>query len=356
MSETTENEIKPKIGITIGDFNGIGIEVIIKTFSDNRILSTCTPVIYGSSKVISYHRKTLNHLEFNFNTIKSIAEASHKKINVLNCWEEDVKVDIGKPSAIAGKYALNALQAAAKDALDKKIDAVVTAPIDKSTIQGEGFNFKGHTEFFASVCGNTEPVMLMMSDRFRVGLITGHIALRDVPSALTKEKIIAKTKIVNDSLRKDFGIRKPRIAMLGLNPHAGDNGLLGKEEIEIIAPAAEELNKNGILAFGPYPADGFFGSSKIKNFDVIMAMYHDQGLVPFKSLAFTSGINFTAGLPVVRTSPDHGTAYDIAGKNIASEESFREAVYAACDIVKQRKITDEITANPLKFSKMSSDR
>ncbi|MBS1765266.1 MAG: 4-hydroxythreonine-4-phosphate dehydrogenase PdxA [Bacteroidetes bacterium] len=355
MSEI-ENEIKPKIGITIGDFNGIGIEVIIKTLADNRILSTCTPVIYGSSKVISYHRKMLNHQEFNFNTIKSADEASHKKTNVLNCWEEDVKVDIGKASTLAGSYALNALKAAAKDALDKKIDAIVTAPIDKNTIQGEGFNFKGHTEFFASVCGNAEPVMLMISNNFRVGLVTGHIALREVPSALTKEKIIAKTKLVHESLRRDFGIRKPRIAVLGLNPHAGDSGLLGKEETEIISPAVEELRKMDVMAFGPYPADGFFGSSKIKNFDAIMAMYHDQGLVPFKSLAFTSGINFTAGLPIVRTSPDHGTAYDIAGKNIASEESFREAVYAACDIVKQRLITEEITANPLKFSKISSDR
>ncbi len=355
MSET-ENEIKPKIGITIGDFNGIGIEVIIKTFSDNRILSTCTPIIYGSSKVISYHRKMLNHQDFNFNTIKNPSEASHKKVNVLNCWEEDVKVDIGKPSTIAGSYAFNALQAAAKDALENKIDAIVTAPIDKSTIQGDGFNFKGHTEYFASVCGNAEPVMLMISDRLRVGLVTGHISLREVPTAISKEKIIAKTKLVYDSLRKDFGIRKPRIAVLGLNPHAGDSGLLGKEEIEIIGPAVVELNNKDVFAFGPYPADGFFGSSKIKSFDAVIAMYHDQGLVPFKSLAFTSGINYTAGLPVVRTSPDHGTAYDIAGKNIASEESFREAVYAACDIVKQRKITEEITANPLKFSKMSSDR
>jgi 4-hydroxythreonine-4-phosphate dehydrogenase len=356
MSSALDNEIKPKIGITIGDFNGIGIEIILKTFSDNRMLTECTPIIYGSSKVISYHRKALNHQEFNFNTIRNIDEASHKKTNVINCWEEDVKVDLGKASPVAGSYALKALQAAGKDLLDKKIVAVVTAPIDKNTIQGEGFSFKGHTEFFAHLCGNAEPVMLMTSDRLRIALVTGHIPLKDVVSSLTKEKIIAKTKGVYDSLKRDFGIRKPRIAILALNPHAGDGGLMGKEEEQIIAPAVAEMNNAGMTVYGPFPADGFFGSSRFKSFDAIMAMYHDQGLVPFKALAFSTGVNFTAGLPVIRTSPDHGTGYDIAGKNVASESSFREAVYLACDIVKQRATTDEITANPLKFSRMSAER
>ena len=356
MSTITESEIKPKIGITIGDLNGVGIEVIIKTFADSRMLSVCTPVIYGSSKVISYHRKSLHQQEFNFNTIRTAEEASHKKTNVINCWEEDVKVELGKPSTIAGTYAFKSLEAAGKDVLDKKIDAIVTAPIDKSTIHSDAFPFKGHTEYFAKLCGNAEHVMLMVSDKLRVGLITGHVALKDVPAQLTKEKIIAKTKLVHQSLRSDFGLQKPRIAILALNPHAGDNGLMGKEEQEIITPAISEMYNAGIGAFGPYPADGFFGSSRFKSFDAIMAIYHDQGLVPFKALAFSTGVNYTAGLPIIRTSPDHGTAYDLAGKNQASEESFREAVYLACDIAKQRQITSEITANPLKFSRMSADR
>ncbi|HNL03495.1 MAG TPA: 4-hydroxythreonine-4-phosphate dehydrogenase PdxA [Bacteroidia bacterium] len=356
MSTTTENEIKPKIGITIGDLNGVGIEVIIKTFSDNRMLSSCTPVIYGSSKVISYHRKSLHQQEFNFNTIRTAEEASNKKTNVINCWEEDVKIELGKPSVIAGTYAFKSLEAASKDVLGKKIDAIVTAPIDKSTIHSDAFPFNGHTEYFAKLCGNAEHVMLMVSDKLRVGLITGHVALKDVPAQLTKEKIISKTKLVHQSLRSDFGLQKPRIAILALNPHAGDNGLMGKEEQDIITPAISELHNAGIGAFGPYPADGFFGSSRFKSFDAIMAIYHDQGLVPFKALAFSTGVNYTAGLPIIRTSPDHGTAYDLAGKNQASEESFREAVYLACDIAKQRQITNEITANPLKFSRMSADR
>jgi 4-hydroxythreonine-4-phosphate dehydrogenase len=356
MSTNTETEIKPKIGITIGDFNGVGIEVIIKTFSDNRLLSTCTPVIYGSSKVISYHRKSLHQQEFNFNTIRTIDEASHKKINVINCWEEDVKVELGKPSALAGSYALKSLQAAGKDALEGKIDAIVTAPVDKSTIQGPGFDFKGQTEFFSSLCNQTEPVMLMISDRLRIGLITGHMALKAVAGAITKEKIMAKARLVNQSLKTDFGIRKPRLAVLALNPHAGDGGLMGQEETDIIIPAINELSNDGMSIFGPYPADGFFGSSRFKSFDAILAMYHDQGLVPFKALAFTMGVNYTAGLPIIRTSPDHGTAYDIAGKNMASEESFRQAVYMACDIARQRMASLEMNANPLKYSRLASDR
>ncbi len=353
---TVESEIKPKIGITIGDINGVGIEIIIKTLADSRMLTVCTPIIYGSSKVISYHRKALNNLEFNFNTIRHADEASHKKTNLINCWEEDVKVELGKPNELGGQYALKSLQSAGKDLMEKKIDAVVTAPIDKATIQSEGFTMKGQTEFFASLSNTAEPVMLMVSDRMRIALVSGHMALKEVAGSITKEKIIAKTKIVNETLKRDFGIRKPRIAVLALNPHAGDGGLMGKEEEECIAPAVKELNNAGLSVYGPYPADGFFGSSKFKGFDAIMAMYHDQGLVPFKALAFSTGVNYTAGLPIIRTSPDHGTAYDIAGKGVASEDSFREAIYLACDIAKQRMITAEITADPLKITSRASDR
>jgi 4-hydroxythreonine-4-phosphate dehydrogenase len=351
-----ENEIKPKIGITIGDFNGVGIEIILKTFTDSRMLSVCTPIIYGSSKVISYHRKALNNIEFNFNTIRFADEASHKKANLINCWEEDVKVELGKPNELGGQYALRSLQSAGKDLMDGKIDAVVTAPIDKSMIQADGFRMKGQTEFFAQLSNTAEPVMLMVSDRLRVALITGHVAVKDIAGGITKEKIVAKTKIINETLKRDFGIRKPRIAVLALNPHAGDGGLMGKEEEEMIIPAVKDLSNAGLSVYGPYPADGFFGSSKFKSFDAIMAMYHDQGLVPFKALAFSSGVNYTAGLPVIRTSPDHGTAYDIAGKGLASEDSFREAIYLACDIAKQRLITAEITADPLKISNRAADR
>ena len=356
MSNVTEIDYKPKIGITLGDVNGIGPEIIIKTFLDQRLLTTCVPVIYGSSKVLSYHRKALNISEFNFNTIRFADEASNKKPNLINCWEEDVKVELGKPNALGGKYALKSLQAAGKDLLDKKIDAVVTAPIDKNSIQGDGFHFNGQTEFFAEICNTKDFAMMMVSDKLKVSLVTGHLALKDVAATLTKEKIVAKIKVINESLKRDFGIRKPRIAVLALNPHAGDGGLMGKEEADIIAPAIKDAANGGLTVYGPFPADGFFGSSRFKSFDAVLAMYHDQGLVPFKALAFTSGVNFTAGLPIIRTSPDHGTAYDLVGKNIASDDSFREAVYLACDIVATRKTNDEVTANPLKFSNMSTDR
>lgn len=356
MANITETEYKPKIGITMGDVNGIGPEIIIKTFLDQRLLTTCIPIIYGSSKVLSYHRKALNINEFNFNTIRYIDEASNKKPNLINCWEEDVKIDLGKSNAIGGQYALKSLQAAGKDLVEKKIDAVVTAPIDKNSIQADGFRFNGQTEFFAQLCDTKEFAMMMVSDKLRVSLVTGHLALKDVAASLSKEKIVSKIKVINESLKKDFGIRKPRIAVLALNPHASDGGLMGSEENDFIIPAVKDAGNAGISVYGPFPADGFFGSSKFKSFDAILAMYHDQGLVPFKAMAFSSGVNFTAGLPIIRTSPDHGTAYDIVGKNIASEDSFREAVYVACDIAVTRKTNTEITANPLKFSNMSTDR
>jgi len=350
-----ENE-KIKVGISVGDINGIGIELIIKTFSDARMLQVCTPIIYGASKVISFHRKALNIAEFNFNTIRSSAEANDKKLNLVNCWEEEIKVELGQPTETSGKYAFKSLQAAVADLRDNKINAVVTSPINKDVMQQDGFRYAGHTEYFADIFGVKEPVMMLVSDIMKVAFVTGHVPVKQVPGLLTKEKIVSRLKVINESLKRDFGIRKPRIAVLGLNPHAGDNGLLGSEEKEIITPAINEAFESKILAYGPYPADGYFGSSTLTKFDAVLAMYHDQGLVPFKSVAFNSGVNFTAGLPVIRTSPDHGTAYDLAGKGIASEDSFRQAIYTACDIVEKRKSYDEANENPLRYAKLSGDR
>jgi 4-hydroxythreonine-4-phosphate dehydrogenase len=356
MTTHLENEEKVKVGITIGDVNGVGPEVIIKTFSDNRMHQVCTPVIYGSTKAISYHRKTLNNTEFNFTTIKNVSEINPKRINLINCWEEEIKIDLGQASPVAGKYAFTALQSACKDLAEGHIQVLVTAPIDKKTMQQDGFRFPGHTEYLAQQFNSPEYLMMLVSDRLKIATVTGHIPVKQVATELTSEKIISKIKVMNHSLKRDFNIRKPRIAVLGLNPHSGDSGLIGNEESEIIIPAIKTAYDQGILVYGPYPADGFFGSSHFKSFDGILAMYHDQGLVPFKALSFETGVNFTAGLPVVRTSPDHGTAYDIAGKNIASEESFRSAIYLACDIYKNRLTYEEVHANPLRFSKLSGDR
>lgn len=351
-----DSEDKVNVAITIGDINGIGPEVIIKTFSDNRMPQVCTPVIYGSSRVLSFHKKAINNNEFNFTTVRSVEEIHERKVNVINCWEEDVKVELGLASPVGGKHAFLALQGACKDLTDGNVDVLVTGPIDKKTMQQEGFRFPGHTEFLGQQFNAPDHLMMLVSDRFRVATVTGHVPLKDIASALSAEKIVAKIKLMNQSLKRDFGIRKPRIAVLGLNPHSGDSGLIGNEEQEIIGPAVRQAFDSGILVYGPYGADGFFGSAKFKSFDGILAMYHDQGLIPFKALAFESGVNFTAGLPVVRTSPDHGTGYDIAGKGIASEDSMRAAIYLACDIYHNRLTYDEVTANPLKFSKLSGDR
>jgi len=356
MTTHPDNEEKVKVGITIGDVNGVGPEVIIKTFSDNRMHQVCTPVIYGSTKAISYHRKTLNNTDFNFTTIKNVSEINPRRTNLINCWEEEIKIDLGQASPVAGKYAFTALQAACKDLAEGHIQVLVTAPIDKKTMQQDGFRFPGHTEFLAQQFNSPDYLMMLVSDRLKIATVTGHIPVKQVASEITSEKIISKIKVMNHSLKRDFNIRKPRIAVLGLNPHSGDSGLIGNEESEIIAPAIKTAYDQGILVYGPYPADGFFGSSHFKSFDGILAMYHDQGLVPFKALSFETGVNFTAGLPVVRTSPDHGTAYDIAGKNIASEDSFRSAIYLACDINKNRLEYEEVHANPLRFSKLSGDR
>lgn len=354
MSNTDHNLVK--IGITMGDINGVGPEVIIKTFLDNRMMQVCTPVVYGSSKTASFYRKQLNTGEFTFNIIKDASQATNKNANMINVWDEETKVDVGESTELGGAKALQSLQAVVADLKAGKLDAMVTAPINKNNIQSAEFKFPGHTEFLAEYFGTNKYLMLLVNGSLRVGTVTGHIPLSEVSKAISKEKIIEKAEILNQSLIKDFCIRKPKIAILGLNPHAGDNGLLGKEEIEIISPAVNQLREKGILAFGPYAADGFFGSGAFENYDGILAMYHDQGLAPFKAMSFSSGVNFTAGLPIVRTSPDHGTAYDIAGKNLASENSFREAIYLACDIVKNRKLFQEVTENPLPFGTYKKER
>ena len=351
-----DNEGKLKIGITLGDFNGVGPEVIIKTFADARMMQVCTPVIYGSSKVVSFHRKTLNVPDFNFTTLHSIKELIPRKLNLINCWEEETKIEIGKPSEIAGQYALKSLQAACADLKAGFIDAIVTAPIDKKTIHSDSFPFAGHTEYFAKEFEARDHLMFLVSDTLRVATVTGHVPLKNIAQQLSIEKIESKLRIINASLKRDFNVRKPRIAVLGLNPHAGDNGIIGNEEQEIIIPAIKKMTDAGFVVYGPYSADGFFATGNYKNFDAVLAMYHDQGLIPFKTLAFDNGINYTAGLPIVRTSPDHGTAYDIAGKGIASENSFREAVYMACDIFNKRIEYDQATEKPLAFSRLSGDR
>jgi 4-hydroxythreonine-4-phosphate dehydrogenase len=332
LSDTSD---KPTIGITLGDYNGIGPEVILKTIGDSRITKICTPVIYGSNRILLKYKKLLELEEITFQPAKSIENIIPKKINVINCWEDDLEIEPGKVTTEAGRCA--SLNKATEDILAKKIDAIVTAPINKKNIQSPDFKFAGHTEYFAAKDTATEHLMLMVSDTLRVGVVTGHIPLGDVKQKLTKEGILAKINILYKSLKNDFQIPKPRIALLGLNPHAGEEGLLGTEEKDFIAPLVEELKNKGILMYGPLAADGFFGSGHFKKFDGVLAMYHDQGLIPFKTLSFEQGVNFTAGLSFARTSPDHGTAYDLAGKGIASESSFREAIYLAIDIVKNRK-------------------
>jgi 4-hydroxythreonine-4-phosphate dehydrogenase len=336
------------IGISQGDINGIGIEVIIKTFLDSRLLEWCSPVLYGSSKTVSFHRKVLNLGQFNFAQSRTIDRIQPNTFNIINCWEEDALVELGQRTDIGGKYAFYSLEAAVKDLTEGKIDALVTAPINKKNITVEAFPFVGHTGYLAKQAGVDDHLMLMCGQNLKVGLVTEHIALADVSAHVKKEKILKKLAILNSTLIKDFGINKPKIAVLGLNPHAGDEGLIGKEENEEIKPAIGEAGNSNLFVLGPYPADGLFGSGGYDKFDAILAMYHDQGLVPFKALCFNSGVNYTAGLPFVRTSPDHGTGFDIAGKNIASEDSFREAVLLAIDILRKREQYGELIANPLR--------
>ncbi len=338
---------KLKVAITHGDINGISYEVIIKALSDNRIFDFCTPIIYGSPKVLAYHRKALRVGTFNVNNIRNTSEANPKRVNILNCVSDNVRVELGKSTEIAGESSLAALEHAINDLKNGKVDVLVTAPINKKNIQSEKFHFAGHTEYLQTEFEAEDSLMFLVSEKLKVGVVTGHVPIVDVPKLLTQELIMSKIRLMHNSLVQDFGINKPRIAVLGLNPHAGDNGLIGQEELETIIPALEQARKENILAIGPFSPDGIFGSSQYAEFDAILAMYHDQGLSPFKALAFEYGVNFTAGLSVVRTSPDHGTAYEIAGKRQASEVSLREAIYLACEVYNKRLDYAELTQNPL---------
>lgn len=338
---------KIRVAITHGDTNGIGYEVILKTFAEPAMLDLCIPIIYGSPKVAAYHRKALN-LQTNFSIIENAKDAQEGRLNLLTTFEDEVKVDLGQPSPEAGQAALKALDRAMTDYRMGLYDVLVTAPINKNTIQSDMFHFRGHTEYIEQSVGEGQKaLMILMNDTLRVALVTTHLPIKDVAKAITKENIIEKATIFSQSLKRDMRISAPRIAVLALNPHAGDGGVLGTEEQDIISPAIAELEQQGVLAFGPYAADGFFGSGTYAHYDGVLAMYHDQGLAPFKTLALENGVNFTAGLPIVRTSPDHGTAYDIAGKGIADEQSFRQAIYAAIDIYRNRHNYDEPLADPL---------
>lgn len=336
------------VGISIGDINGIGIEVILKTFADKRMLEFCTPVLFGSNKVISFHKKALE-AQTHIHGINTLDKLTHGKINLLNIWNEEIKIELGKASKELGNYAFKSLESAVQALKDEKIDVLLTAPINKDTIQSENFSFPGHTEYLQS---NLEgkSLMILLNEELRVGLLTGHIPVSEVATAITPELIEQKVSIMYTSLVQDFGISKPKIAVLGLNPHSGDNGLIGKEESEVIVPTIKKIRDTGRLVFGPYAADGFFGSKTYKQFDGVLAMYHDQGLAPFKALSFGAGVNFTAGLNKIRTSPDHGTGFDIAGKGIANADSFKEALFTALKIYRNRASHMEMTQNVLKTS------
>jgi 4-hydroxythreonine-4-phosphate dehydrogenase len=343
------------VGISQGDINGIGLEVVLKTLLEPGIADICTPVLFSSQKTVSYYRKVLGLEEFSFNPMREFSQINSKKVNVFVCYEEEVNIEMGKLTEVGGKYAYISLEKATQALLDKNIDVLVTAPINKSNIQGDNFKFVGHTEYLGSMLSG-DPLMLMCSENgLRIAVATGHIPLKEVHSKLTVDGVARKILQLHESLIKDFGVRKPKIAVLGLNPHAGDGGAIGNEDKEIIIPAIEKAKTNG-LVYGPYSADAFFGNGTYKQFDAVLAMYHDQGLIPFKTIAFNEGVNFTAGLNAVRTSPDHGTGYDIAGKNQANEQSFKRAMYAAIDIFKNRQLHAEITENPLHINTIKKER
>ena len=342
---------KIKVGITHGDINGIGYEVILKTLVDERITEFCTPIVYGSQKIAMFHQKGMNLPSINFKIINKPEDASDGKINLINCVEENLKIEFAHATPESGLAAFKALEVATSDLKRRAINTLLTAPINKHCIRSKDFFFPGHTEYLENIFnegGIHKSLMILTSDSLRIALVTGHIPLSEVKKHLTQEYVVEKLTIFNSSLLQDFGVIKPRIAVLALNPHAGDNGVLGTEEEDILIPAISQAEQKGVVAFGPYPADGFFGSRSMQKFDGILAMYHDQGLIPFKMYAMENGVNFTAGLPIVRTSPAHGTAYDIAGQNLASEESFRNALYVSLDIYRKRKFFHEITANPLR--------
>lgn len=346
---TSANE-KPtllRVGITHGDTNGVGYEIILKAFAEQTMFEVCTPVVFGSAKIGSYHRKALG-IETQFHFVNSAKDAVDGRLNLVNCFDNDVNVEFGRTSQEAGRAAYWALEAATEALKNGEIDVLVTAPICKNAIQSPDFNFAGHTEYLANRIGEgNEPLMVLANDVMRVALVTTHLPISEVAAAITKENVAKKIRQLNKSLQHDFLISAPRIAVLGLNPHNGDDGVMGHEEKEAIAPAVQEAVEQGIQCFGPYPADGFFGAGMFSHFDAVLAMYHDQGLAPFKALSMDNGVNITAGLPYVRTSPDHGTAFDIAGCNKASEASFRQAIYTAIDIHRNRKADDEARKNPL---------
>jgi 4-hydroxythreonine-4-phosphate dehydrogenase len=346
-----------RVGITCGDLNGIGIETVLKCLEDNRMHADITPILYANAHVVSHHRKALRLDEVHFQRVNDARDAVARKFNVVNVWDDEVTIELGKPSAALATYAIKSLEAAANDLSAAKIDVLVTAPIDKNSMQQAGFAYPGHTEYLQHLAGNdNEVLMVLVAGDLRVGTVTGHIPLKDVSAAITTDRIVAKAMLLHQSLLRDFAIPTPRIAILGLNPHAGDGGVIGTEDRERIVPAVRQLKEQGIMAMGPYAADGFFGNGTYKHFDGVLAMYHDQGLAPFKALSFGHGVNFTAGLPIVRTSPDHGTGLDIAGKGLANEGSLRAAIWLACDVLRNRERYREITANPLKPQKKDKEK
>lgn len=336
------------VGITQGDGNGIGYEVIIKALADERMLDMCTPVIYGSSKIFGFYRKQIHNLEqLNTNVINSAKDVHQKRINIVNCLPENVFVEPGQPTSESAKSAMTSLQKAVDDIRNGYIDVLVTAPINKRAMVNEGFGYTGHTEYLEKEFGNDDALMFMVSDQLKVGVVTGHIPIKDIIPQLTTERIVRKLRMMNESLKRDFAVHSPKIAVLGLNPHCGDGGLLGDEEQQIILPAVQQAAKEGIMAFGPYSPDGFFGLGNYRKYDAVLAMYHDQGLTPFKALSFEQGVNFTAGLPVVRTSPDHGTAYEMAGRDLADPHSMIASIFTAIDIYNNRAAYDELQENKL---------
>ena len=345
---------KIKLGISIGDFNGIGIEIALKTFLDKRMLDFCTPIIFGSTKLVTAYKKNMD-INVQFNGIKNTVKAIHGKLNILNLWDEEIKINLGEPTKISGKHAFESLNAATNSLVKGDIDVLVTAPINKDNIQSENFKFPGHTEFLESNLEG-ESLMILMTDNLKIGLITGHIPVSKISEAINSNLIKKKVAILYKTLVQDFAISKPKIAILGLNPHCGDHGVIGNEDDEIIRPTIAEIQSEGKLVYGPYAADSFFGSENYKNFDAILAMYHDQGLAPFKTLSFGEGVNFTAGLDKIRTSPDHGTAYELAGKEVASINSFKEAVFTGIKIFKTRKEYKSLTENILKVGRKKERR
>ena len=346
MNNNNNNSIK--LAISHGDINGVGYEVILKTFSDARMLEHCTPILYGSTKVASYHKKLLapQHQEMTFSALTDAKQAKDHRFNVVNIVPDEIKLDIGKSTEVAGQLSRLALERACEDLKNGNVDVLVTAPINKKNIQSNDFDFPGHTEYLSSKFEG-KSLMMMVCDRIRIGIMTNHLSISEVPAAICHDLLMEKIQIMNDSLKRDFGIRMPKIAVRALDPHAGDDGVIGTQDRNVVKPAIDEAASKGILCYGPFPSDGFFGSSEFNKFDGVLALYHDQGLIPFKLMSFTEGVNYTAGLPIIRTSPAHGTGYDIAGKDKASEQSFRAAVYLACNILRNRHEYDELTKNPL---------